>query len=181
MSRIGKLPIPLPSGVTVTVKNSYVTVEGPKGKLERAMPPAIGIKVQDDSIRCERPSDSRQHRSLHGLTRSLVANMVGGVAQSYRKELELVGVGYRAQKQGENLVLSLGFSHPVRITPPDGISVEVSDPTHFAVSGINKELVGQVAANVHKIRPPEPYKGKGVLYRGERIRRKAGKAGKGSK
>jgi large subunit ribosomal protein L6 len=181
MSRIGKLPIPLPSGVTVTVQRSHVTVEGPRGKLERPLPPAIGVKVEDKTIVCERPSDSRQHRSLHGLTRTLVANMVTGVAQGYRKELELVGVGYRAQKQGEDLILSLGFSHPVRLKPPAGIAVEVADPTHFAITGINKELVGQVAADIRKIRPPEPYKGKGVLYRGERVRRKAGKSGKGSK
>jgi large subunit ribosomal protein L6 len=181
MSRIGKVPIPLPSGVSVTVQRSHVTVEGPRGTLERSLPPAIAVKVDDSQILCERPSDGREHRSLHGLTRTLVANMVTGVSQGYRKELELVGVGYRAQKQGEDLVLSLGFSHPVRINPPQGITFEVTDPTHFAVAGINKEEVGQVAADIRKIRPPEPYKGKGVLYRGERVRRKAGKAGKGSK
>jgi large subunit ribosomal protein L6 len=181
MSRIGMLPIPVPSGVSVKVQRSHVTVEGPRGTLERSLPPAIAIRVDEAQILCERPSDGRQHRSLHGLTRTLVANMVAGVSQGYRKELELVGVGYRAVKQGEELVLSLGFSHPVKVAPPAGIAVEVTDPTHFAITGINKELVGQVAADIRKIRPPEPYKGKGVLYRGERIRRKAGKAGKGSK
>jgi large subunit ribosomal protein L6 len=181
MSRIGKLPIPLPSGVKVDVQHSYVTVAGPKGSLERALPGPIEVKVEGAEILCSRPTDNRQHRSLHGLTRTLVANMVTGVSQGYRKELELVGVGYRAQKQGADLVLSLGFSHPVKVTPPDGIAFEVQDPTHFAVTGINKELVGQVAADIRKTRKPEPYKGKGVLYRGEKVRRKAGKAGKGSR
>jgi large subunit ribosomal protein L6 len=139
------------------------------------------VQVEDGRVQCERPTDGREHRSLHGLTRSLIANMVTGVSQGYRKELELVGVGYRAQKQGEDLQLNLGYSHPVRVTPPKGITIEVADPTHFAVTGIDKELVGQLAADIRKIRPPEPYKGKGVLYRGERVRRKAGKAGKGSR
>jgi large subunit ribosomal protein L6 len=181
MSRIGKLPIPLPSGVTVDVRQSYVKVDGPRGSLERALPGSIQITVDDGQITCARPTDNRQHRSLHGLTRTLVANMVTGVSQGYRKELELVGVGYRAQKQGNDLVLSLGYSHPVKVAPPEGIAFEVQDPTHFAVTGIDKEMVGQVAADIRKTRPPEPYKGKGVLYRGERIRRKAGKAGKGSR
>ena len=181
MSRVGKLPIPIPAGVTVTVQQAHVAVEGPKGTLERSLAPSIAVRVEDGHVRCERPTDGREHRSLHGLTRSLIANMVAGVSQGYRKELELVGVGYRAQKQGEVLQLNLGFSHPVRVTPPAGIAIEVADPTHFAVTGINKELVGQIAADIRKIRPPEPYKGKGVLYRGERIRRKAGKAGKGSR
>jgi large subunit ribosomal protein L6 len=181
MSRIGKLPIPIPSGVTVDVTGSHVTVKGPLGTLERSFPPAIGVGVEDGSVVCSRPSDSRQHRSLHGLVRTLVANMVTGVSAGYRKDLELVGVGYRAQKQGQDLNLNLGFSHPVRIAPPEGIAVEVPDATHFAITGTNRELVGQVAADIRKIRPPEPYKGKGVMYRGERIRRKAGKAGKGSK
>jgi large subunit ribosomal protein L6 len=181
MSRIGKVPIPIPAGVSVDMTGSHVAVKGPLGTLERGLPPAISVEVEDGSVVCSRPSDSRQHRSLHGLVRTLVSNMVTGVSTGYRKDLELVGVGYRAQKQGQELVLNLGFSHPVRINPPEGISVEVPDPTHFAISGANRELVGQVAADIRKIRPPEPYKGKGVMYRGERIRRKAGKAGKGSK
>jgi large subunit ribosomal protein L6 len=181
MSRIGKLPIPVPSGVNVDVRNNHVTVEGPKGKLERGLPAQISIRVEDGTIVCQRPTDGREHRSLHGLTRTLVANMVTGVSAGFRKELELVGVGYRVQKQGDDLVLSLGFSQPVRFTAPPGISIDVTDPTHFAVSGITKEQVGQVAANLRKLRPPEPYKGKGIMYRGERIRRKAGKAGKGAK
>jgi large subunit ribosomal protein L6 len=181
MSRIGKLPIPVPSGVNVDVQNNHVTVEGPKGKLERGLPAQIAIRVEDGTIVCQRPTDGREHRSLHGLTRTLVANMVTGVSAGFRKELELVGVGYRAQKQGDDLVLSLGFSQPVRFTAPPGIAIEVTDPTHFAVTGIAKEQVGQVAADLRKLRPPEPYKGKGIMYRGERIRRKAGKAGKGAK
>jgi large subunit ribosomal protein L6 len=181
MSRIGKLPIPVPSGVKVTVEKNHVMVEGPKGKLDRTLPAQIAIKLDDGQVVCERPSDGREHRSLHGLTRTLVANMVTGVSTGFRKELELVGVGYRAQKQGEELVLTLGFSHPVRFRPPEGIAIEVADTTHFAVTGISKEDVGQVAADLRKLRPPEPYKGKGVMYRGERIRRKPGKSGKGAK
>jgi large subunit ribosomal protein L6 len=181
MSRIGKLPIAVPTGVKVDVANNHLTVEGPRGRLERTLPQQITIKVEDGTILCQRPSDGREHRSLHGLTRTLVANMVTGVSAGFRKELELVGVGYRAQKQGEDLVLTLGFSHPVRIRPPDGVGVEVADTTHFAVTGISKERVGQLAADLRRLRPPEPYKGKGVMYRGERIRRKAGKAGKGAK
>jgi large subunit ribosomal protein L6 len=181
MSRIGKLPIPVPSGVNVDVQNNHMTVDGPRGKLERGLPPQIAVKVEGGTIVCQRPTDGREHRSLHGLTRTLVANMVTGVSAGFRKELELVGVGYRVQKQGEDLVLNLGFSHPVRFTPPGGITIDVTDPTHFAVSGISKEDVGQVAADLRKLRPPEPYKGKGVRYRGEQVRRKAGKAGKGAK
>jgi large subunit ribosomal protein L6 len=181
MSRIGKLPIPMPSGVSVTMDKNHVKVEGPRGQLERALPAQISVKVEDGLIVCERPTDGREHRSLHGLTRTLVANMVTGVSAGFRKDLELVGVGYRVQKQGEELVLNLGFSHPVRFTPPAGIGIEVPDPTHFAVTGISKELVGQVAADLRKLRKPEPYKGKGVKYRDEVVRRKAGKAGKGAK
>lgn len=171
----------MPSGVNVTVDKNHVIVVGPKGQLERTLPAQIAIKLDDGRVMCERPSDGREHRSLHGLTRTLVANMITGVSAGFRKELELVGVGYRAQKQGEDLVLTLGFSHPVRIRPPEGVAIEVADPTHFAVTGISKEKVGQVAADLRKLRPPEPYKGKGVMYRGERIRRKPGKSGKGAK
>jgi len=181
MSRIGKLPIPVPSGVTVKVEQNHVTVEGPRGRLERTLPAQITIGQAEGHVLCTRPSDGREHRSLHGLTRTLVANMVTGVSAGFRKDLDLVGVGYRAQKQGDELVLSLGFSHPVRFRPPAGVSVEVTDPTHFAITGNSKEQVGQAAAELRRLRPPEPYKGKGVMYRGERIRRKPGKSGKGAK
>ena len=181
MSRIGKLPIPVPSGVNVQLERHHVTVDGPRGRLERTLPAQIDIKVEDGRVVCERPTDGREHRSLHGLTRTLLANMVTGVSTGFRKELELVGVGYRAQKQGEELVLTLGFSHPVRVRAPEGVTIDVADPTHFSVSGISKEQVGQVAADLRRLRPPEPYKGKGVMYRGERIRRKPGKSGKGAK
>jgi len=178
MSRIGKLPIPVPSGVQVEVKANQVKVTGPKGTLERSVPAQIAVRVEDGTVVCERPSDGREHRSMHGLTRTLVANMVTGVSQGFTKHLELVGVGYRVSKQGEDLVLNLGFSHPVKFSPPQGISIDVADQTKFSVSGANAELVGQVAANLRSLRKPEPYKGKGIMYRGERIRRKAGKAGK---
>jgi large subunit ribosomal protein L6 len=181
LSRIGKLPIPVPSTVKVELDANRVKVEGPKGSLDRTLPAQITVKLDGDQILCERPTDGREHRSLHGLTRTLVANMVTGVSQGFTKQLELVGVGYRVQKQGDDLVLNLGFSHPVRYSPRQGVSIDVADPTHFSVSGISKEDVGQVAAELRKMRPPEPYKGKGVMYRGERIRRKAGKAGKGAK
>ncbi len=181
MSRIGKLPIPVPSSVKVELDANRAKVEGPRGSLERTLPSQIVIKVEDGQILCERPTDGREHRSLHGLTRTLVANMVTGVSQGFTKYLELVGVGYRVQKQGDELVLSIGYSHPVRYKPREGVSIEVADPTHFSVTGISKEDVGQVAAELRKLRPPEPYKGKGIMYRGERIRRKAGKAGKGAK
>jgi large subunit ribosomal protein L6 len=171
----------VPTAVKVDIQGNLLKVEGPKGQLERALPAQINVRVADGTILCERPTDGREHRSLHGLTRTLVANMVNGVSQGFTKNLELVGVGYRVAKQGEDLVLNLGYSHPIRFKPPQGISIEVADPTHFSVTGINRELVGQVAADLRKMRPPEPYKGKGIMYRGERIRRKAGKAGKGAK
>ena len=181
MSRIGKLPIQLPAPVKVTLQPGHVKVEGPKGQLERTLPPDITVKQVDGQLVFERPSDDYKHRALHGLVRSLVANMVIGVNEGYTKHLELVGVGYRVAKQGEELVLSLGFSHPIRFKPPQGVAIDVQDPTKFTVSGISIEDVGQVAANLRGLRPPEPYKGKGVRYAGEKVRRKPGKAGKGAK
>ncbi len=181
MSRIGKLPVQVPGGVKVTIAPGHVKVEGPKGQLERTLPSDISVKQVDGELVFERPSDDFQHRALHGLVRSLVANMVEGVNKGFTKHLELVGVGYRAAKQGDELVLSLGYSHPIKFKPPKGIAIDVQDPTKFSVSGISIEDVGQVAANIRRLRPPEPYKGKGVMYRGEKIRRKAGKAGKGAK
>jgi large subunit ribosomal protein L6 len=181
LSRIGKLPIPVPGSVKIELDANRVKVVGPKGTLERTLPAQVTVKLEGDQILCTRPTDGREHRSLHGLTRTLVANMVTGVSEGFTKHLELVGVGYRVSKQGDDLVLNLGYSHPVRYTPAKGVAVEVADPTHFAVTGISKEDVGQVAAELRKLRPPEPYKGKGVMYRGEKIRRKAGKAGKGAK
>jgi large subunit ribosomal protein L6 len=181
LSRIGKLPVQVPKNVKVSVEPGKVAVEGPKGKLERTLPAEITIKQQDGELVFERPSDDYRHRALHGLVRSLVANMVEGVDKGFTKNLELVGVGYRVAKQGEELVLNLGYSHPVRFKPPKGITIDVQDPTKFSVTGISVEDVGQVAANIRSLRPPEPYKGKGVMYRGERIRRKPGKAGKGAK
>lgn len=171
----------MPDKVKVTVSPGRVKVEGPKGQLERVLPSEIAVKQADGQLVFERPSDDYKHRALHGLVRSLVANMVIGVNDGFTKHLELVGVGYRVAKQGEELVLNLGYSHPIRFKPPQGISIDVQDPTKFSVSGISIEDVGQVAANLRGMRPPEPYKGKGVMYRGEKIRRKAGKAGKGAK
>jgi large subunit ribosomal protein L6 len=181
LSRIGKLPIPVPGSVKIELRDHHLSVEGPKGRLERTLPAQIAIRVEEGRIVCERPSDGREDRSMHGLTRTLVANMVTGVSEGFIKHLELVGVGYRVLMQGEELVLNLGFSHPIRFRPPDGISIQVTDPTHFAVSGASREQVGQVAADLRSLRPPEPYKGKGMMYRGEKVRRKAGKAGKGAK
>jgi large subunit ribosomal protein L6 len=179
MSRIGTAPINLPSGVDVQVVDRTITVKGPKGSLSRQIPGEIDITVEDGVLRCARPNDERQHRAQHGLTRSLVNNMVIGVTDGFTKQLEIVGVGYRAEAQGPNaLRLNLGFSHPVNVTAPDGITFEVPVPTQVTVNGIDKEVVGQVAANIRSIRKPEPYKGKGVRYAGERILRKAGKAGK---
>jgi large subunit ribosomal protein L6 len=179
MSRIGRSPIPVPSGVTVTLADDSVTVAGPQGTLARQLPSGITIAQDGDVLVVARPDDERQHRALHGLTRSLVANMVTGVTQGFTKELEIVGVGYRANAKGPNaLELALGFSHSVPVTAPDGITFEVPTPTRIIVKGIDKEQVGQVAANIRKIRKPEPYKGKGVRYAGERVLRKAGKAAK---
>ncbi len=179
MSRIGNAPVALPAGVDVTVADRTVTVKGPKGSLSRSIPGGIEILQEDGALRFVRPDDERKNKALHGLTRSLVNNMVIGVTDGYRKQLDIVGVGYRAEAQGANaLRLNLGFSHPVNVTAPEGISFEVPVPTQVIVSGIDKEVVGQVAANIRSIRKPEPYKGKGVRYAGERVLRKAGKAGK---
>jgi large subunit ribosomal protein L6 len=170
--------VPVPSGVDVAIDGRRMTVTGPKGTLTRDLPPIIAIAREGDEIVVTRPSEDKLHKSLHGLTRTLVNNMVVGVTTGYRKGLEIVGVGYRAQKVGEKLQLSLGYSHQIEIEPPSGISFEVENPTHLAVVGIDKELVGQVAARIRATRKPEPYKGKGVRYAGEQVRRKAGKAGK---
>ncbi len=179
MSRIGNAPITIPSGVDVQVDGRTITVKGPKGTLSRSIPGEIEVTVDDGVLRCSRPNDEREHRAQHGLTRSLINNMVVGVTEGFTKQLEIVGVGYRAEAQGPNgLRLNLGFSHPVNVTAPEGITFEVPAPTQVTVSGIDKEVVGQVAANIRGIRKPEPYKGKGVRYAGERILRKAGKAGK---
>jgi len=178
MSRIGRLPIPVPSGVDVTIDGRTVTVKGPKGSLTRELHPDITVAREDDRLVVTRPTEQKTHKQLHGLTRTLVNNMVVGVTDGYRKSLEITGVGYRAAKVGEKLQLNLGYSHPIEIAPPQGISFEVENPTHLAVVGIDKELVGQIAAQVRSTRKPEPYKGKGVRYAGEYIRRKAGKAGK---
>ena len=179
MSRIGRSPIPVPSEVQVALDGTRVTVSGPRGTLARQLPPDITVRQDGAVLLVERPSDERMHRALHGLTRSLVNNMVVGVTEGFRKDLEIVGVGYRATAQGPSKVdLALGFSHTISVDAPDGITFEVPSPTRITVRGANKELVGQVAANIRKIRKPEPYKGKGVRYAGERILRKAGKAGK---
>jgi len=178
MSRIGKAPITVPSGVDVTISGRTVTVKGPKGSLSRDIPGEIVVRKEESTILVERPNDERQNRSLHGLSRTLVNNMVIGVTEGFTKELEIVGVGYRAEAQGANLRLALGFSHPVVVPVPDGISFEIPVQTRVIVKGIDKELVGQVAANIRSIRKPEPYKGKGVRYLDERILRKAGKTGK---
>ena len=179
MSRIGKAPIPVPSGVDVTIANRRITVKGPKGTLERDLPGAIVVRQEGEELLVERPDDERENRALHGLVRSLVNNMVVGVHDEFTKELEIIGVGYRAAAQGPSkLELALGFSHPVHVDAPDGVTFEVPTPNRIVVRGIDKETVGQVAANIRKIRKPEPYKGKGVRYAGERVLRKAGKAGK---
>jgi len=178
MSRIGRLPITVPAGVEVTLDGRIITVTGPKGTLTRQLPPRIEIARDGDVINVTRPTENKLDKSLHGLTRTLVNNMVVGVTTGYRKSLEIIGVGYRAQKVGDNLTLALGYSHPIEMVPPAGISFELETPLKLSVVGIDKELVGQMAAKIRATRKPEPYKGKGVRYAGEKVRRKAGKAGK---
>jgi large subunit ribosomal protein L6 len=181
MSRIGKKPITIPAGVEVKINGSEVAVKGPKGELKNTFNPDINIAVEGNEIIVTRPSDVKEHRSLHGLTRTLVANMVEGVSNGFKKELEVNGVGYRVQKQGKNLVMNLGFSHQVIMEEPDGITIEVPSANSIVISGPDKQQVGQFAAEVREKRPPEPYKGKGIKYVGEYIRRKEGKAAKGAK
>jgi large subunit ribosomal protein L6 len=178
MSRIGRMPVPIPSGVDVTIDGRAVTVTGPKGKLSLEVAEPIEVSQNDGIITVTRPNDEGNVRALHGLSRSLVANMVTGVTEGYRKTLEIVGVGYRVQAKGPNLEFSLGFSHPVTVSPPEGITLRVETPTRLVVEGIDKQQVGEVAANIRKLRKPDPYKGKGLRYSGEHIRRKVGKAGK---
>ena len=179
MSRIGKMPIPVPSGVDVAIEGQAVTVKGPKGTLSHVVAEPITVGRDDDgALVVRRPDEERMSRALHGLSRTLVANLVVGVTEGYTKQLEIVGTGYRVQARGSDLEFSLGFSHPVLVAAPEGVTFAVENPTRFSVSGIDKQLVGQVAANIRKLRKPDPYKGKGVRYQGETIRRKAGKAGK---
>lgn len=178
MSRIGRKPIQVPNGVNVSLEENQITVKGPKGTLSRALHKDIKVSIEGNVISVERPSDHKLHRSLHGTTRSVVANMVSGVTEGYSKNLELVGVGYRASKSGEKLVLNVGYSHPVEFVPEGGIEFEVPAQNKIVVKGIDKEAVGAIAAKVRAVRPPEPYKGKGIKYENERIIRKEGKAGK---
>ncbi len=180
MSRIGRQPITIPSGVDLRVDGSRVTVKGPRGTLEQSFHPDMRLVLQDGSLRVERPTDERQHRSLHGLTRTLIANMVEGVTNGFEKRLEIVGVGYRAALKGSDLEMALGFSHSVPFPAPQGIEFEVPAPNRITIRGIDKQLVGEVAAEIRKIRKPEPYKGKGIRYEGEYVRKKAGKAAKGA-
>jgi large subunit ribosomal protein L6 len=178
MSRIGRIPVPVPAGVDVSIDGAKVAIKGPKGTLEHTVPTPIEVKHDGGALVVTRPNDERVSRSLHGLTRTLLANIVTGVTDGYTKKLEIVGTGYRVTAKGEDLEFALGFSHPVVITAPEGITFAVEAPTRFSVSGISKQQVGEVAANIRKLRKPEPYKGKGVRYAGEVVRRKAGKAGK---
>lgn len=181
MSRIGRMPIAVPAGVEVQVSDNLVTVKGPKGTLTRQFSKELGIALEDGKVCVTRPSDDKRHRSLHGLTRTLIHNMVEGVVNGYSKTLEIDGVGYRAAKQGKNLVMNLGFSHQVIVPETEDIQIEVPQPNQIVIKGIDKQKVGQFAAEVREKRPPEPYKGKGIHYAGERIIRKEGKAGKGKK
>ena len=178
MSRVGRMPIPVPEGVTVSIKKDKVTVTGPKGELERRFNPDMKVVLKDNIITVSRPDDSKEHRSLHGLTRSLLANMVQGVSGGFEKTLEIVGVGYRAEKAEEKIVLRIGFSNQIEVTPLPGVSLDIEPGNRIKVSGINKEVVGQMAAEIRAIRPPDAYKGKGIRYAGEVVRLKAGKAGK---
>jgi large subunit ribosomal protein L6 len=180
MSRIGKLPIPVPGGVEVTIDGQQVTVNGPKGTLSHVVAEPITVSRDDDdgALQVRRPDDERESRALHGLSRTLIANMVTGVTSGYTKTLEIVGTGYRVAAKGSNLEFALGFSHPVVVEPPEGVAFKVETPTRFSVEGIDKQKVGEVAANIRKLRKPDPYKGKGVRYQGEVVRRKAGKTGK---
>ena len=179
MSRIGRLPVPVPSGVDVEIKGSFVRVKGPNGELQHTFPAAMQISLDKGIIEVKRPSDERTHRALHGMTRALINNMVVGVSTGFEKILEINGVGYRAEVDGKNLVLNVGYSHPIVIEPPDGVEFEVDmRMRQIKIKGYNKQVVGQVAANIRKVRPPEPYQGKGIKYLNEKIRRKAGKAGK---
>jgi len=178
MSRVGQKPIAVPQGVSVSIEENEVTVSGPRGELRQRIHPDMSITWSDDSLVVSRPSDGREHRSMHGLTRTLLANMVEGVTKGFEKSLEMVGVGYRAQEVGDKLVLNIGFSHPVEVTPLPGVSLAVEGANRMKVSGINKEVVGEMAARIRAIRPPDAYKGKGIRYAGELVRLKAGKAGK---
>lgn len=178
MSRIGKRALKVPDGVTVTVDGNVVAVKGPKGELTRTFDPDMNIKLEDGVVTVERPSDNKKHRALHGTTNSLIGNMIEGVTNGYQKGLQLVGVGYRANKQGKKLVLNVGYSHPVEIEAEEGIDIEVPENTRVIVKGIDKERVGAVAANIRAVRTPEPYKGKGIRYENEHVRRKEGKTGK---
>jgi len=178
MSRIGKMPVAVPAGVDITIDGALVTVKGPKGTLTHAVATPITVEKNEQGLEVKRPNDERLAKSLHGLTRTLVANMVTGVTDGYEKKLEIVGTGYRVALNGQTLEFALGFSHPVHVAAPNGITFAVESPTKFSVAGIDKQQVGEVAANIRKIRKPEPYKGKGVRYAGEQVRRKAGKTGK---
>jgi large subunit ribosomal protein L6 len=178
MSRVGKMPVVVPSGVAVRIDGAVVTVKGSKGELTRRFHERVGFEMDEGVLTVSRADDTREARALHGLSRALLANMVVGVSEGYTKVLEIHGVGYRAAMKGNGIEMQLGFSHPVNVEPPAGITLEVPEPTRIVVSGIDKEQVGQVAADIRKIRPPEPYKGKGIRYAGEHVRRKAGKAGK---
>jgi large subunit ribosomal protein L6 len=178
MSRVGKKPIAVPAGVEVRIEDGRVRVKGPRGEMEHGLPAGVDAELADGQIRVSRRSDAREHRALHGLSRTLVANMVEGVTQGFQKSLELVGTGYRAAKSGRKLVLTVGYSHPVEIEPPSGIEIDVPAPTSVVVRGTDKQAVGQIAAHVRAVRPPEPYLGKGIRYAGEKVRRKVGKTGK---
>jgi large subunit ribosomal protein L6 len=178
MSRIGKKPVEIPAGVTVTLDKNTVTVKGPKGELSRSFNPDMEIKIEENVLTVSRPSDVKEHRALHGTTRAVIANMVEGVSKGFERGLELIGVGYRAQKQGSKLVLNVGYSHTVEIEPESGLEIEVPVNTKVIVKGTDKERVGALAANIRGVRPPEPYKGKGIRYEGEFVRRKEGKTGK---